>query len=74
MSRTTTAVDTRPVTRLDRTVDPPVLHMVLKSDWPIALCGANVSERFTGRSSGLDRCPTCLKVASERGLGRPGWA
>jgi len=69
-----TVVDQRPVTRLDRTSDPPALHLVLKDQWPIALCGATVSERFTDRSAGMDRCPACLKAAAQLRLrGRPGW-
>jgi hypothetical protein len=47
--------------------------MVLKDEWPIALCGHHVKERFTGRSAGMDRCTRCLEVARQRQLGRPDW-
>jgi len=50
-----------------------VAHLVLKQDWPIALCGANVSELLGTGAPALDRCPACLKIAAVRGLGRPGW-
>jgi hypothetical protein len=48
-------------------------HLVLKADWPVALCGAIVSDRLGTAAAGRDRCPACLKIAQERGLGRPGW-
>ena len=48
-------------------------HLVLKSDWPIALCGALVRENLGVQAPAMDRCVDCLKVASSRGLGRPGW-
>jgi len=51
----------------------PVVHLVLKADWPVALCGANVSEHLGTRAPARDRCVDCLKVAAARGLGRPGW-
>jgi len=51
-----------------------VAHLVLKQDWPIALCGANVSELLGTGAPALDRCPACLKIAATRGLGRPGWS
>lgn len=53
--------------------DERVAHLVLKSDWPIALCGANVSDHLGTKAPAMDRCTSCLKIASERGLGRPGW-
>jgi hypothetical protein len=53
--------------------DEAVAHLVLKSDWPIALCGANVSELLGTRAPARDRCVDCLKIVSSRGLGRPGW-
>ncbi len=68
-----TATDTKPVVTTTDTTEPPLLHLVLQADWPIALCGENVSERFTNRAAGLDRCPRCLAIASQRQLGRPGW-
>ncbi len=50
-----------------------VAHLVLKQDWPIALCGANVSEHLGTGAPAMDRCVDCLKIATTRGLGRPGW-
>lgn len=50
-----------------------VAHLVLRQDWPIALCGANVSELLGTGAPALDRCTDCLKIAATRGLGRPGW-
>lgn len=56
------------------TTEPPLLHLVLKSDWPMALCGATVKgERWTSRGAGCDRCARCLEIARDRNLGRPGW-
>ena len=54
--------------------DLPPAHLVLKTEWPIALCGANVRDLLGTAAPGRDRCPACLKIAHERGLGRPGWA
>lgn len=53
--------------------DERLAHLVLKSDWPVALCGARVSERFGAAAPGRDRCAACLRIARERALGRPGW-
>jgi len=53
--------------------DHPVAHLVLKPDWPIALCGANVREHLGTGAPAMDRCVDCLKIAAARGLGRPGW-
>ena len=50
-----------------------VAHLVLKPDWPIALCGANVTEHLGTKAPALDRCSDCLRIAAARGLGRPGW-
>ncbi len=59
---------------LDRTSgNERVAHLVLKQDWPIALCGANVSEHLGTAAPAMDRCTDCLRIASGRGLGRPGW-
>ena len=59
---------------LDETRDhEPVAHLVLKSDWPIALCGANVSDHLGTSAPAMDRCVDCLRIAASRGLGRPGW-
>ncbi len=53
--------------------DERLAHLVLKADWPIALCGANVSEHLGTKAPARDRCPDCLRIAVARGLGRPGW-
>ncbi len=50
-----------------------VAHLVLRAEWPIALCGANVSEHLGTRAPAMDRCVDCLRIARERALGRPGW-
>lgn len=50
-----------------------VAHLVLKQEWPIALCGANVREHLGTGAPAMDRCADCLKIAGARGLGRPGW-
>lgn len=53
--------------------DDRLRHLVLKSDWPIALCGARVTQVMAGaRAPGADRCWTCLKIANTRGLGNAG--
>ena len=48
-------------------------HLVLKRDWPIALCGSSVSDHLGTRAPAMDRCTDCLRIAASRGLGRPGW-
>jgi hypothetical protein len=53
--------------------DELVAHLVLKPDWPIALCGANVNEFLGTGAPARDRCVDCLKIVAARGLGRPGW-
>jgi len=59
---------------LDRTGSHDrVAHLVLKPEWPIALCGANVSEHLGAGAPAMDRCTDCLRIAAIRGLGRPGW-
>ncbi len=50
-----------------------VAHLVMKADWPIALCGANVSEHLGASAPAMDRCTDCLRIAATRSLGRPGW-
>ena len=60
-------------TTLEAPPDDRLAHLVLKADWPVALCGARVSERFGAAAAGRDRCADCLRIARERGLGRPGW-
>ena len=54
--------------------DERLAHLVLKPQWPVALCGATVSERFGAAAPARDRCADCLRIAAGRGLGRPGWA
>lgn len=54
--------------------DDRLAHLVLRSDWPIALCGANVRDLLGTGAPGRDRCPACQRIAGERGLGRPGWS
>jgi hypothetical protein len=53
--------------------DEQVAHLVLKPDWPLALCGARVSEHLGIRAPARDRCVDCLRIAAARSLGRPGW-
>jgi hypothetical protein len=72
------AKDTGVATLLDEALSDTgpaerVAHLVLKADWPIALCGANVSEHLGTGAPAMDRCVDCLKIATARGLGRPGW-
>jgi hypothetical protein len=70
---------TRPETALYEslaTEAPPeerLVHLVLKPDWPRALCGAYVGDRLGTTAPGCDRCYECLRIAAARGLGRPGW-
>jgi hypothetical protein len=52
----------------------PLAHLVLKADWPVALCGITVSNRLGTGAPAMDRCPDCLRISAERKLGRPGWA
>ena len=53
--------------------DEHLAHLVLKAEWPIALCGANVREHLGTMAPAMDRCVDCLRIAAARGLGRPGW-
>jgi hypothetical protein len=53
--------------------DDRLAHLVLKSDWPMALCGAIVRDRLGDAAPAMDRCSSCLKIAALRQLGRPGW-
>ena len=50
-----------------------LVHLVLKAEWPRALCGFIVTERFGDTAPGMDRCADCLRIAAGRSLGRPGW-
>ena len=54
--------------------DERLAHLVLKDSWPVALCGVTVSDFFGRGAPAMDRCPDCIKIAGQRGLGRPGWA
>lgn len=70
-----TATDLATMPRMGRHgEDERLAHLVLKAEWPIALCGAMVRERLGIGAPGRDRCRECLRVAERRGLGRPGWA
>jgi hypothetical protein len=66
----------QPVTVPERTgtEDERLAHLVLREDWPIALCGATVTDRLGIHAPGRDRCYQCLKIAQARQLGRTGWA
>lgn len=57
----------------DAPPDDRLAHLVLKADWPRALCGAEVRDHLGAAAPGRDRCPACLRIARERSLGRPGW-
>ncbi len=57
----------------DVTADDRLAHLVLKKDWPIALCGANVSDHLGTKAPAMDRCADCLRIARDQRLGRPGW-
>jgi hypothetical protein len=68
----------RVATLVDEAVAPTgagerVAHLVLKQDWPVALCGARVRENLGIAAPAMDRCVDCLRIAGARGLGRPGW-
>jgi hypothetical protein len=44
------------------------LHIVARSSYPIALCGATVTDQFDPErrdTAGRDRCARCLEVARE---------
>jgi hypothetical protein len=73
MSQPTTATLTEEAP-LSTSNDPPLVHLVLRADWPIALCGANVRDHLGESAPGRDRCVDCLRISRSRGLGRPGWA
>lgn len=55
------------------TDEPRLAHLVLKPDYPVALCGYRTTDFLGTSAPAMDRCPECLRIASERGLGRPGW-
>lgn len=69
----TTDLEARPIEA--RVADPPTtpVHLVLRRDWPVALCGHVVGNLLGTSAPGRDRCVACLKVAAARGLGHPGW-
>lgn len=68
----TTALE-QPAIKPPTTDDERLAHLVLKDSWPIALCGATVSQHFGAGAPAMDRCLECLRVAREKNLGRPGW-
>ena len=55
------------------TDEPRLAHLVLKPDHPVALCGYRTTDFLGTSAPAMDRCPDCLRIAAERGLGRPGW-
>jgi hypothetical protein len=69
-----TLTDTTPKPATPGTDDMRLAHLVLKDSWPTALCGATVTDHFGTRAPAMDRCPACMRIARDRGLGRPGWA
>lgn len=69
----TTDTLNKPVQTPTSTGDERVAHLVLKTSWPIALCGATVRDHLGAGAPGMDRCPVCIKIAADRKMGRPGW-
>lgn len=49
-------------------------HLVMKGEWPKALCGEIVSDLFNRSAAGRDRCIDCLRIAKQRGLSLTGWS
>jgi len=50
--------------------DDRVLHLVVKKDHPVALCGYITTDGEWGvrkDTAGWDRCPTCLQIARDQG-------
>lgn len=47
----------------ERETAPPdrLAHIVPRSTWPKALCGAIVRDYLGTRAPGRDRCPECLR-------------
>ena len=69
----TTTTDTLPTRSTATGDDERLAHLVLKDSWPKALCGATVTDHLGKGAPAMDRCHACIKIASERQLGRPGW-
>lgn len=69
----TTTTDTLPTRSTSTGDDERLAHLVLKDSWPKALCGATVRDHLGVGAPAMDRCHACIKIASERRLGRPGW-
>ncbi len=67
------ATQVAPQPGLETPEDARPAHLVLRADWPIALCGARVTDHLGNSAPARDRCAECLRIAGERGLGRPGW-
>ena len=53
--------------------DERLAHLVMKGDWPVALCGEVVEDLFNRTAPAMDRCARCLAIARERGLRLTGW-
>jgi hypothetical protein len=66
--------ETKPASSRGPGHDERLAHLVLKGSWPVALCEVTVSDFFGAGAPAMDRCHACIKIASDRGLGRPGWA
>lgn len=47
-------------------LQPPLIHIVRRGSFPIALCGARVSEMNPPHTAGIDRCTECLSLARGR--------
>lgn len=75
LSRLRTECEVEVKAALARIADPPTnaVHLVLKPDWPIALCGHSVEKLLGTRAPGRDRCTECLRIAAARKLGSSGW-
>lgn len=68
-----TATASKPAPAESATDDARPAHLVLRNQWPIALCGEIVRDHLGTAAPGRDRCAQCLKIAVDLGLGRPGW-
>jgi hypothetical protein len=51
------------------TPEDKVLHLVVRSQWPKALCGYITKEAWNRdrESAGWDRCADCMKIARDEG-------
>ena len=70
---TRTAIGTAGETTRRSDLDDRLAHLVLKPDWPRALCGYDVKDFLGTHAPAMDRCAECLRIAADRKLGRPGW-